>query len=151
MISHDAVREWIRPARNPTRPCDENAKRRWTLAARMAAAAVAASIDGGIVAVLDVYAPPVPVPGDAVDWRHMLTGLPVIEVYLLPSFEACQARNAGRGAADRMALAALRQNYADFEWCVTATKPRNVLDTTSMTVQETVSAVTKIVSASPLA
>ena len=75
----------------------------------------------------------------------------MIEVYLLPTFAACEARNAGRSAADRMTLAALRQNYADFEWCVTATKPRNVLDSTSMTVQQTVSAVTEIVGSGPSA
>jgi adenylylsulfate kinase-like enzyme len=150
VVCHDAVREWIKPPQSRTGAWDDDAERRWTLAARMAAAAAAASIHGGIAVVLDVYAPPVPVPGDAIDWRHVLTGLPMIEVYLLPTFAACQERNAGRGAADRMTVAALRQNYADFEWCVTATKPRNVLDSTSMTVQETVSAVTEIVRASPL-
>ena len=67
-----------------------------------------------------------------------------------PTFAACQARNAGRGVTDRMVPAALRHHYADFEWCVAATKPRNVLDTTSMTVQETVSVLTEIVGASPL-
>ena len=151
MVSHDAVRDWIRPARDSSSPWDENAAQRWALAARMAAAAAAACLHSGIAVVLDVYAPPALVPGDAVDWRHMLTGMPMIEVYLLPTFTACQARNAGRSVADRMALAALRQNYADFEWCVAATKPRNVLDTTSLTVQETVSTLTELVGASPSA
>jgi len=151
MVSHDAVRDWIRPARDSNSPWDENAAQRWALAARMAAAAAAACLHGGIAVVLDVYAPPALVPGDAVDWRLMLTGMPMIEVYLLPTFSACQARNAGRSVADRMALAALRQNYADFEWCVAATKPRNVLDTTSLTVQETVSTLNELVGASPSA
>jgi hypothetical protein len=55
------------------------------------------------------------------------------------------------GAADPMTLAAHQKNYADFEWCVAATKPRNLLDSTSLTVEETVSAVTEIVRANPLA
>ena len=118
------------------------------MASRIAAAAAEACLQSGTTAVLDVYAPPAPVPEEAEDWRRMLRRLPLVEVYLLPTFPACQARNAGRSVTDRLDLAALRQNYADFEWSVAATRPHNVLDTTSMTPQETVSAMTELIAAS---
>ncbi len=150
-IDVDALRLLVRTGRaRPELEWDSEASRQWESACRIAVAAAAIHRANGAQVVIEVYAPPAP-PGTPglPSWDELLIDLEAVVVHLMPSLDACLARNAERTGEARIDRLAVRRNYEDYAWCIDATKPANVIDTTNLSVSEVVESLGAVQAASP--
>ena len=141
-IDVDALRFLVRSGRaRPDIGWNDEAAVQWESACRIAASAAAIHCNNGARVVIEVFAPPAPAgtPGLPA-WDELLTGLDVVVVHLMPDVETCLRHNSERAGEARLDPAAIRKNHNAYAWCIDATQPANVIDTTGMSVKRVVEA-----------
>jgi adenylylsulfate kinase-like enzyme len=142
-IDCDAVRGFIRAGyARPDVSFDDEAERQWMLAARISAHMARAYLQETIRCVVDAYAPPTQEPDL---WDDQLAGLTVTRVHLFPTFDVCRQRNAQRTGNDRLTDEALHGNYSGYAWCIERAPNAYVIDNTSLSIEETVAELERMV------
>lgn len=138
VIDADALRLLIRAgAAYPEDGWTGETERQWNIAMELWMAMARVYKTHDVDCIVDVYAPPI------VDdpWRDLVNELGIERAILLPRLAVCQERNRVRNRQPFLGAADLEQNYADFEWCVRAAQPKNVIDNSQLSVEQTVDAI----------
>ena len=138
LLDTDELRWLIRAgAAHPEHGWTDETARQWTVAMDLWKAMVCVYKHHAIDCVIDIYAPPCPPePEDT-----FVTDLDIRRVVLLPSLEVCLARNRARNRRPFLEDRDLESNYEGFAWCVRRHQPANVIDNSTLSVDQTVEAI----------
>jgi predicted kinase len=135
LIDVDALRTLIKAGMaHPEHGWTDETERQWNIGIELCAAMARVYRDNHVSTIIDVYAPPSPVD----PWAALVDELDATRVTLFPSFEVCLARNAMRAREPFLAETLLRENYADFAYCVEVHPPDHLIDPSDLTIEQVV-------------
>lgn len=139
LIDGDDARIWAGAA-HPEHGWTQETQRQWDVAMDLWRAMARVYKRHEIDCVIDIYAPP----GPPEDGDNIMIELGIRRVVLLPTFEVCATRNRARNRQPLLKDDDLRTNYDDFAWCVRRYRPKNVIDSSALTVDETVATIERV-------
>lgn len=141
LLDVDALRTLIRAgSAHPEHGWTDETERQWKIGTDLCAAMARVYKANRVSVIIDVYAPPWP--GD--QWSTLIDELDGTIVTLLPSLEVCLARNTARAREPFLVDADLRTNYDDFAYCVTLHPPEHLIDTSTLTVDQIVQHIERV-------
>jgi predicted kinase len=144
LLDVDELRTLIKAGfAHPEHGWTDDTERQWTIGTEVCAAMARVYQRHGVSVIIDVYAPPWP--GEP--WSTLIEELGGTIVTLLPTVEACLARNTARARRPVLVDADLRANYDGFAENVMLHPPDHLIDNTTLTVDDVVARVQAIVDA----